>query len=221
MRRAPAWMWFLFLFLVAMTIAMLHDVWYTLDPHYGGTWDEYGHPRKFRDNGDRFISAVGPFVLALMSSYGAFRIVQMARKEIADRRWHWEVVVDEQVWERPPPDEDNIRQDMNGFDGKLAACDLRDNDTGSRVLCYGEPDRRVVDVHFVGGGMDGDYRLARRDCADTNVQMVQVGAARAVSVAAREVLTGAQALEIMLAFFAGRQFPLAYHWEPRPPSSGT
>jgi hypothetical protein len=142
---------------------------------------------------------------------GIIRLVQMQRKEVADRRWLWEVVVDGQVVQRPPPTADNIRDDMNGFDGKLAACDLLDKDTGARVWCYGEPDRRVVEVRRFSDGIDGDYRLARRDCPD--MAPVDLAGPQRVSVAAREVLTGAQALEIVLALFTGQPVPETYAWE--------
>jgi hypothetical protein len=217
MRSAPTWLWLVLLFMLGITIFFALGMWETMDPHVKGWVGRHGDYHRYEDDGERAMQACLLLAVVVVGASGIVRLVQMQRKEVADRRWLWEVVVDGQVVQRPPPTVDNIRDDMNGFDGRLAACDLLDKDTGARVWCYGEPDRRVVEVRRFSDGSDGsvelngDYRLARRDCQDT--APVELAGPRPVSVAEREVLTAAQALEIVLAMFTGQPIPDTYAWE--------
>jgi len=215
MRSAPAWLWLILLVVVGLGIAAAHDGCMALNPHVSGYFDPESGSHTFEDNGDRFIQACLMFCVVGMTAWAAFRLVQIQRKDVSDRRWTWEVVVAGEVYKRPPPDAGNIRGDMEAFNGKQTGCTLTDNDSGSRLWCTGEPDRRVVGAHLVRDGMFGDYTLARRN--DVNTELVPIQADRILRVPAREVLTGAEALEVLLAFLAGQPLPAHYAWEPADP----
>jgi len=176
-----------------------------LDAHIVGYTTKYGNRVRFRDNGDRFLYAIGELIIAAAGAEGAWQLIQAGRREKIARRWSWEVTVDQQTIKRPPPSGENIQQDVDSFDGKLAACLLTDRDTGSRLWCHGDPERRVVEASLFGGDTQSTGVFARGD--RTGAELVRLHAPALVDVPASVVLTGPEAREILLAFFRGRPFP--------------
>lgn len=176
-----------------------------LNPHIVGHTTKYGERVRFRDNGDRFLYAIGELIIAFVGAEGAWQLIQAGRREKIARRWAWEVTVDRQPVERPLPSEENIRQDMDAFDGNLAACLLTDRDTGSRMWCYGEPERRVVETSLFGSDVERTGVFARGE--ERGAALVRLHAPAIVDVPASVVLTGLEAREILLAFFRGQPIP--------------
>jgi hypothetical protein len=123
-------------------------------------------------------------------------------------RWLWEVGVDNEIYTSEATEE-IIARDVRAFDDRMTYCALGDKDDESIVWCYGEPERRVVEVRLNRDYDRGpSFVLARRDSQDTTI--VEVRSPEIVKVAAREVLTAADALDIILAFFRDQPFPPAY-----------
>ena len=181
-----------------------------------GYTTKYGNQVRFRDNGDRFLYAVGLLVIAIVGADGVRRFLQAERKEISDRRWGWEVTVDGRTIERPPPTEDSIRADLDAFEGKLAGCVLTDRDTGSRMWCYGEPERRVVEASLVEAsvykGNEPRTGVVARDGGAgaeraASAEPVHLRTPFAVDVPASAVLNAPESVEILLAFFHGKRIP--------------
>lgn len=165
------------------------------------------------DNGNRFVISMMQLGIGVVGVVSLARMALAARKEAVERRWQWQVAVDRQLLTRPSSNVELIAQDVTSFDGQLDYCMLLDRDTESCIWCYGEPDRRVVEARLNAGPMPGRFVVSRQGCADTRV--VEVRAHQTVSVAACDVLTGGQALEILLAFRSGAAIPQAYVLMPR------
>jgi hypothetical protein len=176
-----------------------------LNPHIAGYTQKYGERVRFRDNGDRFLYGIGQLIIAAVGAEGAWQLIQAGRRENVARRWSWEVTVDQQRIERPLSSEENIRQDIDAFDGSLAACLLTDKDTGSRMWCYGEPERRVVEASLFGGDVEKTGVFARGDLPAA--ELVRLHAPAVVDVPISVVLTAPEAREILLAFFRSRPIP--------------
>ena len=118
----------------------------------------------------------------------------MTDEEANPRRWLWEVGVDNEIYTRSRPTEDVIAKDVRALDDHMTYCALNDNDDESVVWCYGEPERRVVEVRLQRDDDRGAvFVLARRDSQDTTIVQVRFSP-EIVSVAAREILTAADAL---------------------------
>lgn len=183
------------------------------NPHLTGYVTRRGHHVRFDDNGDRFIHAIFPLAIAAVAADGVRRLISWERKDASDRRWSWKVSVDGQMVERPGPTEDSIRADMEAFDGKLVGCLLTDRNNGSRIWCYGEPQRRIVEMsQFSPSRAEG--MIARDHGA--GAELVQLNAPGAVNVPASAVLTVFEALEVLLAFFRGKPIPPPFALLPAP-----
>jgi hypothetical protein len=184
------------------------------NPHVVGYVTSHGRRIRFDDNGDRFLYSVMELGIPVIGVAGLVGLARSDRKEAGDRRWHWQVGVGGELLARTSSNVEMIEQDVNAFDGKLDFCSLVDQDTGSYLVCYGEPERRVVEACLSSGPSLGRFVVARQGCTETSVVQVR-RTHQTVDVAACEVLSGWQSLEILLAFRAGHPIPAPYALLPK------
>ena len=209
------WSWLAYLVIGGFSAFFAYDALETLlNPHVVGFVSSHGRRVRFDGNGDRFFHSMMELSIPVIGIAGLLGMMRKDRKEAGDRRWSWQVGVGGELFPRTSSNVDMIEQDVNAFDGKLDFCSLVDQDTSSSVLCYGEPERRVVEACFYAGPSIGRFVVARQGCFETSVVQVRRGHGTA-DVAACAVLTGSQALEILLAFRAGLPIPAAYALLPK------
>jgi hypothetical protein len=209
------WYWLAYLVIGGFSAFFAYDALETLlNPHIAGYVTSHGRRVRFDGNGDRFFYSMMELAIPVIGVSGLVGMARRDRKEAGDRRWSWQVGVGGELFPRTSSNVEMIEQDANAFDGKLDFCSLVDRDTSSSIVCYGEPERRVVEACLYSGPSIGRFVVARQGCSETDVVQVRRGHG-VVDVAVCEVLSGWQALEILLAFRAGLPIPAAYVLLPK------
>jgi hypothetical protein len=209
------WSWLAYLVIGGFSAFFAYDALEGLfNPRVVGFVSSRGRRVRFDGNGGRFFHSMMELSIPVIGIAGLVGMARRERKEAGDRRWSWQVGIGGELFPRTSSNVDMIEQDVNAFDGKLDFCSLLDQDTSSSVVCYGEPERRVVEACFYVGPSIGRFVVARQGCLETGIVRVRSGHGT-VDVAACEVLTGWQALEILLAFRAGLPIPAAYVLLPK------
>ena len=132
-----------------------------------------------------------------------------AQRPVGKRRWLLEAQDTDGQIHPFPGDSDlaTVVQCLQRFDDRITYCSLCDNADESQLWCWGEPDRRVIEIFDARARVNGV--IARTsDASSSNAQPTMVRArndvdgevATAREVRADEVLTLAECIAIFTAF---------------------